>query len=599
MNTIKTEWNLNPLASGDNDPKFSKKRDKTEKAVSAFVNKWKDRNDYLKDPSTLKKALDEYEELQRDCWMYGDEWYYFVLRSMQEQGNPKIKAKQGQANSFAKKLNNQINFFEIKVAKIGKEERQKFLEHEELKEYRHYLKRLFKSADHLLSSEEEKIMNLKSTTAFENWVQMLSAFLSSEEKEVLVEKDKKEVRNFSELLSLFENKNKKVRDSAASAFNEVLKRHSSTAEWEINSVLENKKVDDEIRGFKRPDQSRFLSDDMDAEVVDTLVDVVSDNFRISKDFYSFKAKLLGLKKLDYHERSLKYGKIDLKYEYEEAVDLIYRVFKILDEEFAQIFKRFIEGGQVDVYPKKGKSDGAFCAYNLISQPVYVLLNYTGNFNDVLTIAHEFGHAINDEIIKKNQNALNFGTPLSTAEVASTFMEDFITQEVLKDASDELRLSIMVDRMDRQVATVFRQIAAMNFERDLHKTYREEGYLSREEVGEVFNKHMKSYMGKAVNHSKDSHNWWVYWSHFRKSFYVYTYASGYLISKYMQRKVKEDAVFIEKVKSFLSAGKSDSPREIFNKLGIDIKKKEFWQDGVKEVEGYFEKVQDLAKRLGKI
>ena len=82
---------------------------------------------------------------------------------------------------------------------------------------------------------------------------------------------------------------------------------------------------------------------------------------------------------------------------------------------------------------------------LRKHPTYIFLNHTEKLNDVLTIAHEVGHGINAELMRK-QNGLNYDTPFSTAEVASTFMEDFVLQEILKSADDELKLSLMMMKL---------------------------------------------------------------------------------------------------------------------------------------------------------
>ncbi|MBI3592133.1 MAG: oligoendopeptidase, partial [Nitrospirae bacterium] len=232
-------------------------------------------------------------------------------------------------------------------------------------------------------------------------------------------------------------------------------------------------------------------------------------------------------------------------------------------------------------------------------PTYILLNHTDMLNDVLTLAHELGHGINNELIRKKQNALNFGTPTSTAEVASTFTEDFVLQEILKKADDRLRLAIMVKKLNDDVSTIFRQAACYQFEQELHHEFRKKGYLSKEEIGKLFQKHMSAYMGDYVEQSAGSENWWVYWNHIRYFFYVYSYAGGLLISKALQNSVKEDPKFIGKVKEFLSAGLSDSPKNIFKKLGVDITDKGFWDKGLDEVESLLMETTQLAKRLGKI
>ncbi|PIP73716.1 MAG: hypothetical protein COW88_01005, partial [Candidatus Lloydbacteria bacterium CG22_combo_CG10-13_8_21_14_all_47_15] len=316
-------------------------------------------------------------------------------------------------------------------------------------------------------------------------------------------------------------------------------------------------------------------------------------------YYALKAKLLGVPRLAYHERNVPYGSVNKKYSYSDAAHLVHKVFEHLDRSFADIFRRFVESGQVDVYPRKGKSGGAFCAHELLTQPTYILMNYTDELNDVLTLAHESGHGINNELIREKQNALSFDTPLATAEVASTFMEDFVLEHLMKDASDELKLSLMMMKLNDDISTIYRQSALYRFEQEIHAEYREKGYLSKDDIGAMFRKHMEAYMGEAVAQSPGSEHWWVHWSHIRAPFYVYSYASGLLISKAMQARVREDPAFIAQVKQFLSVGLSDSPRNIFANMGIDISGPSFWESGLQEVQALLASTELLAAKLGKL
>lgn len=594
-----TTWDLSPLGAGDDDPKFEEKRDISKKKNYDFINKWKDRGDYLKDPSILLEALDEYEELERLYGISADEGYYFSMRSSQDEDNPKLKAKENKLHDFSLKIVNDIQFFGMRVAKIPQKGQKKFLDYKGLGKYKHFLEGLFKESKYLLTEAEEKIMNLTGKASFGNWVDMVSRFVNREEREVLTEEGKIEKKSFNEIMSLSSSTKKEVRDGAVDKVHEITAKHADVAEAEINSILERKKMSDELRGMKRADLGRHLGDDIDTEVVDTLIESVSGRFDIANKYYKLKAKLLGVDKLKYHERNVPYGDLDKKYSYEDSINLVYKVFSSLDKKFADILKMYVEKARIDVYPKKGKTGGAFCAGQLLIQPTYILLNHTDKLRDVLTIAHEVGHGINNELMKECQNSLNFDTPKSTAEVASTFMEDFVLEELAKEADDEQKLAIMMMKLSDDVATIFRQVALYKFEQKLHESFKEKGYLSKEDIGKLFQNHMSAYMGDAIEQSAGSENWWVYWSHIRYFFYVYSYASGLLISKSMQAEVKKDPKFIDKVKEFLSSGTSDSPKNIFLKMGIDITDKKFWERGLSEIENLLNETENLAKKLGKI
>jgi oligoendopeptidase F len=593
------KWDLTRLFRSDDDPRIEEVIRDVERESYRFIRKWRPRKDYLSDPAVLKDALKEYERWKRRFGPDGDAGYYFWLRTEQDQNNPDLKARFNKIEEFGRKIENDIQFFYLRVAKISRKRRNNFLQYKGLRYYRHFLEKIWAESKYLLSEPEEKILNLKMSTSYSNWIKMTFGLLAKEERKIVLEEGGTDVRPFSEITGLMNSSDKKVRDSAARAFSDILSSNIEVAEAEINSVLAHKKTEDELRAFPRPDLSRHVADDIDSRVVDSLTAAVSKRFDIPSRFYKLKARLMGVKKLRYHERNVVYGNIKTKYSFEASCNLVRKVLYGLDPEFAGIFDGFLRNRQIDVYPKKGKSGGAFCAHHLISQPTYILLNHTGELSDVLTLAHEVGHGINNELIRRSQNALNFGTPTSTAEVASTFLEDFVLQEILKKSGGEVKLAIMMKKLDDDVSTIFRQVACYRFESALHELFRSRGYLSKDEIGTLFKEHMTGYMGDYVEQTRGSENWWVYWSHIRYFFYVYSYASGLLISKSLQNSVKKTPSYIGKVKDFLSAGLSDSPKNIFLGLGIEIENGDFWESGLEEVEHLLEETIRQAKKLGKL
>lgn len=592
------QWDLSLLYKGDDDPRIEKDIAQVKRDVKKFVNKWKDRDDYLNNVNTLKAALDDYEELMAKQGMGGDPSYYFWLRSKQDQADKHVKAWVNKLTDLETQIINDIQFFEMKISHIPKQRQDKFLKSPTLKPYHYFLSKKFKEAKHLLSEPQERIINLKENTSHTLWERMVSELLAKEEREIVGKDGKKKKVVLEDLLAMISDKDKKVRDRAAEAFNDILHKITPVAEAELNAILSNKKIDDELRGFKRADEQRHLSDGIDTKVVDTLVEAVESSNDLAKKYYKLKAQLMGQSSLAYHERNVEVGSINKKFDYPYAERLVLDVFKDLDSEFHKIMVDAFDEKRVDVYPRQGKYGGAFCVHGGTKQPVYVLLNYTGQLRDVTTLAHELGHAIHNELSRK-QHSLYFGSTLATAEVASQFLEDFVLERLMQDADKELELSILMSRLNDDISALYRQTACYVFEQKLHKLFREKGFLSHEDIGSLFQKHMESYMGPAVEQSDGSENWWVYWSHIRRFFYNYSYASGILIAKALQRMVREDKDNISKVKGFLAAGKSDTTENIFADVGIDISKVSFWRKGITEIDKTLKRCEKLARELDKI
>lgn len=571
--------------------KFEDRRKEIENAFDSFALKWSNNESYLEDSEKLLEALKEYEILKLKYSDCGEEGPYFWLLEQKNLSDKDARKGLLNAEEFATKQQNKILFFKIKLGQIQKEKQNEFLKNKKLKPFYQLLKDAFDNSKYMLSEKEEKILSLKQAGSYDMWIKMVESLLTNEIALI----NGKEM-TYEELINLMRSKNKNERNLAKIEFEKIMEKYEDIAEVELNAVLETAKVEDELRGFKRPDESRIKDDLIDNDFIDSILEAVKEKFSISKKYYSLLAKLIGQEKIGYHERNIDIQEITKEYSFEESVKIVKNVFSNLDEEFLKIFENMLQSGKIDIYPKKGKSGGAFCVHFKRDDPIYILLNFNKNLRDVTTLAHEMGHAINNHFMQKNEMGVYYGVPKATAEVASIFMEDFVFEEVMNDLKEEEKFDLLFKKIGEDLSSIHRQIALYLFELEIHNLYRKEGYLSKERIGEIFVKNMSNYMGENVN-MDNAHLWWIYWSHIRMYFYVYSYASGTLISKSMQEKYREDNSFIEKIKEFLSTGTSSTPREVFEKMGIKIDK-DFFLKGLNKIEKDLEYIENLGKKIGR-
>src|SRR5579872_3800076 len=324
---IKTAWNYTLFLNKPTERFFVSERNEIQTATDAFITKYKDLV-YLESPEKLKNALDEYSAWRERYGSGGSQLYYFALQHYLDQGDTDILGKLSKVEDFMMQVSTSMDFFELQIAAIPQDKQSAFLIYEGLSIYRHFLERLFSQSKHLLSEKEERIMSMKSKSAHESWVDMTAKFLAREERAITMQNGKKEKKSLSQLLSLQDDQNKQVRDSAAKEFYKILAAHADVAEAEMNAILYDKKVNDEIRGFVLPQESRLLADDVDLGTVNALVSSVTDSFPIPQKFYAFKAQLLGVKKLAYHERNIEilYDEHERMYSPEDAFALLDRSF---------------------------------------------------------------------------------------------------------------------------------------------------------------------------------------------------------------------------------------------------------------------------------
>ncbi len=582
---MKTSWDLELLYKGLNDPAIERDQKAADARVAAFAKKYRKDRKHLSSPKALAKALEEFEKLAELRASHAG--YYCFFRKDLNVEDKAAEALAAKLDERGAKRGNQILFFTLELGKLPKPTQKQFLMAKELMPYRYWLKQLFDNAKYDLSEPEEKILTLKSDVSFGRWVQATQNILNK--KTVSFEKRTLPLPEAEAMVQTLPTERRRA------LFKEIRSVYESVgdvAESEINAVYTNKKIEDELRGFKTPYEATIRGYQNDVESILALVGAVSKRADIAHRFYEVKRKLLKEKQLTYADRAAHVGTVKTKIPFEKAVPIVREVFGALKGEYADIFDRLLTSGQVDVHPKKGKTGGAYCASGT-TVPTFVLLNHIDNFESLKTLAHEMGHALHAER-SRSQRPLYRGHPISTAETASTFFETAALNHLITTLPEDEQIVALHDKIQDNVATVFRQIACFSFERDLHALIRKEGYVAKEAIADLMNKHMSSYLGKAVRLEQGDGYFFVHWGHIRRFFYVYSYAYGQLISSALHQELAKNPKLIDKIDGFLSAGESRTPYEIFKSCGLDTKKSAIFLEGLKNIEGDVRKLERLVK-----
>lgn len=218
-----------------------------------------------------------------------------------------------------------------------------------LAEYHTHLTSIFEVAKYNLSEAEEKIINLKNGPSYEMWVAAQKKLLTSQ---TVLYKGKH--IPITEAQAIKADLPIKERRALHIEIINTYKKISFFAEAELNAVITNKRISDDLRGMKSPYESTVIGYQNSLKSVEALVKAVSSRFDDSARFFRLKAKVLGLKKLTLAEIGTKMSKSKKKYSLEEGIDLVYNAFNAVKPYFGELFKSFVEKGQMDFLPKEGK-----------------------------------------------------------------------------------------------------------------------------------------------------------------------------------------------------------------------------------------------------
>ena len=582
------QWNLGLLYSSEKDPKIEADLKSIEKKIAAFAKKYDTADKaYLTDDSKLLKSLNDYEELISTTDEKPLAYFHFL-----QDIDAKNKTAPAQVSLMTNRLaqvHNKLEFFENSLGDIDASRQKSLLKDKTFLKFHVQLKRIFDGAKHKLSVQEEKIMNLKSLPAYDMWIDGNERMLNM--RSVMWEGKKIAL---AEAMNRIQNIPKADLRRKLNALVAVeLKVVAPFSEAEINAIVTNKKINDELRHYGSPYENTVNNYHNDPKVVETLVHTVTESFPIAHKFYKLKAKLLGVKRLSYCDRGAKIGKISAKFSFQESLEFLKKTFGEIDPKYSQILQSFVDNGQIDAFPRIGKTGGAYC-WGHYTMPTYVLLNHVDELYSLSTFAHEMGHAFHTQF-SKVQGPIYCHYSTTMAETASTLFEAIAFEAVFDKLSDKEKVIALQEKINDEISTIIRQIACFNFEKDIHETIRKEGFVAAEKLAEMHNKNMSAYLGPIFDMKIDDGYGFVKWSHIRRFFYVYSYAYGMLVSKALLRRYREDKSFWKNIEHFLSAGGKDSPENILKEIGIDVSKPDFWKEGLKEIEDDVAKLEKLTRK----
>ncbi len=560
-----------------------------EKACNSFAKKWSTRTDYHHTDTVLLQVLSEYEQVLHLTESSKPAIYMHLNRDIS--GNN--KTIDASINLIDKKITdaqNQIIFFELGLSKIDEALKKNIVTDDRFIPYRYYLQHIWRESYHRLSEQSEQIIASKAKPAYDMWVSGTQKLLAS--KTVRFKNQTLPIHKaLGTLVTLKSADRKKLHALIITE----LKSMSQFAELELNAVITNKKIDDDIRRFKHSYSATVLEYENDECTIKTLMDTIHQHQFIAHKLYKLKAKLIGVKKLDYTDMAITLSTKKQTFSFPDAVELVYQSFYEIDPAYATIFKQFVDNGHIDVYPATGKTGGGYC-WGGHQRPTYILLNWTDDLRSVTTLAHEMGHALHSEFSKK-QNVFHEQYSTACAEIASTLFENFVFEKLLDKLSPIDSLYVRFNRLQETVATVFRQSAYFQFELDIHTAMAERGYVTAEQFAGMMQQRIQEHLGTAISVTTDDGYLWVRHMHARWFFYVYSYSFGSLISNAMYARYKNDHSFITSINEFLQSGGSDTPENILKKLGIDVYAKNFWVDSLLLIHTEMELLERDMKKQG--
>lgn len=582
-------WNLSDLFKGIDDPAIDKCLDDTLARAKAFAERYRGEidSDSLT-AQTLLEAIKEFEVIAANETKVGS---YAALVFSADTSKPEHGALMQHVQERETEISLELIFFDLELMAAKPEIIDSILKDPILADYRHFVHaaRLFR--EHRLAESEEKILEEKANTGSRAFERLFDEMLSAIEFKITLDGEEKTLTE-PEILALMRDPDREIRKTAAESLTKGLVDNGRLLTFIFNTLVYDKSIDDRLRRYEYPEQARNLSNELDRETVETVISTCVEYYPLVSRYYLTKRDILGYDKLYHYDRYAPLFEAKKQFSFDEARSMVLDSFGRFSDEMKKTAEEFFINSWIDAGPRKGKRGGAFCMYVTPDLHPYVLLSYLNRQDDIMTLGHELGHGVHASLAR-HQSLVNFSSALPVAELASTFGEMLVFESLVSKADLDDKLALYAEKIEGVFATIFRQAAMYRFEQELHRSRREMGELTREEIGDIWQHNIQAMFGDSVEMGEEHANWWMYVSHFIGSpFYVYAYSFGELLVMALYSMYKrEGASFVPKYLEMLKTGGACAPAELLGRVGIDISDPEFWRGGMKVVDGL---IRDFEK-----
>jgi len=587
----KMKWDLSQLVDFD-DPGY------IEEQLTAYVKTMEEFGEKHRGKIAsynAKQILEMIEDSDRDQLQYEGALLYAQRMYDADMNNEIAKRLADKARRAVTAIRQAIAFIPIEFGELLSKNPE-IVNDTVLSEFKHYLERIKRSIPYMLSEAEEKVIISKDRNGIRAWSQLQGDWLATRTYEIEIDGEAKTLP-YGEIIQHYQHKDRDVRRHVHEIVYKDLGKDHILWAAALRAVCSDYLEMVKLRGWESPMTQSFIINDVDDETISALMNTIEKNRGVYQDYLRLKAKVLGLKKLGNWDIMAPLNDTpEKKYSWEESLDLVVSSFREFDKEIGNWIQEMFDKRHIDAVVRNGKRSGAYCQTWHAGKSAYILQSFNGTTSDVLTQAHELGHAMHAYLGTRAQTPTNFDISYCVAETGSIFGELLVTDKLLEQVkSKDERRAILARVCDEFGDTAFQVSTRVWFENALYEAIEKGKYLDGPLISKLWVEARDKMYGDAVEWLDEMQWWWTFKLHFYmpiRRFYNFPYVYAQLFVFAMYRLYKElGKEFVPKLKSLLAAGSSKSPRELAVEIGFDITTEEFWQKGIDQFKVFVKQFEE--------
>jgi pepF/M3 family oligoendopeptidase len=462
----------------------------------------------------------------------------------------------------------------------------------ETKEFSYFLGNIKRDSKYLLGDGEEAVFAKMSISGASAWSDLQSALTSG----VKVKYEDKEI-GLSSVRNLAYSPDAETRKKAYEAELACYDSIKDSVAFALNSIKLQVINECEMRGYASPLDKALYQSRMKRETLEALIGAMEEYLPAFRKYLKAKAFALG------HEGSLPWydlfapmGKSEGTYTVEDAKAYLLSIFAKFDPELHDMVKGAFENAWIDFYPRDGKVGGAFDCGVPSAKESRVLTNFDGSFSDIVTLAHELGHAFHDRQVFAN-SILNQDYSMPVAETASTFNEVLVMATAISEAKNKDEKLALIESQLMDACQIITDIySRFTFEKSVFENRKNE-FMDADRMCDLMTEAQKKAYGDGLDEKVMHPYMWLCKGHYYSgglSFYNYPYAFGGLFARGLYAKyLEEGSSFVTTYKKLLRATGTSDVEDAALIAGIDLTDKEFWRKGLSVIADEIDEFCDLV------
>ena len=404
------------------------------------------------------------------------------------------------------------------------------------------------------------------------------------------------VTNLSTIRNLAYDADPQVRKDAYEAELACYETIKEPVAHALNAIKLATISDCQLRGYESPLARTLKAADMERATLDAMLSAMDEYSPKFWKYLKAKAKALGHENgLPWYDLFAPMGNSSTSFTTEEARDFLLQQFATFDQELTDMVRIAFDDAWIDFYPRDGKRGGAFCSSIHAIGESRILTNYDGMFTDVVTLAHELGHAFHNRCIHSHR-VLNLDYSMPVAETASTFNECVVMSAAIKAAKDkDEKIALIESQLQDSTQIICDIYSRYRFETAVFAN-REKKFMNADALCQLMLEAQKQSYGDGLDHSCLHPYMWVCKSHYYgPTFYNFPYAFGGLFARglYAQYE-KEGAAFVPKYKKLLYTTTIATAEDTAKVAGIDLTDRAFWCSALQTIADQIDLLCDLLE-----